>query len=65
MKNLVHPDIMGHPIDPSGGGQQGSAGECRSEGRDCDFLALDGWRQGGTAGTLGSTVGFGCHFFFY
>ena len=54
----MHPDILGQ-IDPAGRGQEGPAGEGRSKGCNCDFLALGGWRRGGTAGTSGSAVGFG------
>jgi hypothetical protein len=63
LKNLVHPDIVGHLVDPSGRRQQGAAGESRSEGGNRGFLALGRWRGGGTAGTSGSAVGFGGHFF--
>ena len=52
---------MGHLVDPPGRRQQGSAGEGRSEGCHGDFLALGGWRRGGTACTSGSAVRFGCH----
>jgi hypothetical protein len=61
LKDLVHPDIVGHLIHPAGRRQEGSAGECRSEGSNRDFLALGRWGRGGTAGTSGSAVGFGCH----
>jgi hypothetical protein len=63
----MNPDIVGHFVDPSGRRQEGSAGECRSEGCNRDFLALGRWRRGGTAGTSGSAVGICCHlnlFFF-
>ena len=53
---------MGHLVDPSGRRQEGSTGEGRSKGCHRDFLALGGWRRGGTACTSGSAVRFGCHF---
>ena len=62
VQDLMNPDILGQ-IDPAGRGQEGSAGESRSEGRNRDFLALGRWRRGGTAGTSGSAVGFGGHLF--
>jgi len=37
-------------------GQEGSAGESRSEGCNRDFLALEGWRRGRTACTTGSLL---------
>jgi hypothetical protein len=64
LKDLVHPDIVGHFVDPAGRRQEGAAGECRSEGSNRDFLALGRWGRGGTAGTTGSALRFcGCHFF--
>jgi len=48
VQDLVNPDIL-RQIDPSGRGQEGSAGEGRSEGRNRDFLTLGGWCRGGTA----------------
>jgi hypothetical protein len=62
VQDLMNPDIVGHFVDPAGRRQEGSAGECRSEGRNRDFLALGRWGRGGTAGTSGSAVGLGCHF---
>ena len=61
LKNLMNPDIVGHLIDPSGRRQEGAAWKGRSEGCHRDFLALGGWRRGGTAGTSGSAVRFGGH----
>ena len=63
VQDFVHPDIVGHLVDPSGRRQNGSAGEGRSEGCHRDLLALGGWRRGGTACTSGSAVCFGCHLF--
>ena len=63
VQDFVHPDIVGHLVDPAGRGQQGSAVEGRSKGCHRDFLALGGGRRGGTACTSGSAVRFGCHLF--
>jgi len=65
LKDLVHPDIVGHFVDPSRRRQERSTGKRRSEGCNRGLPALGGWRRGGTAGTSGSTVGvgFGRHLF--
>ena len=48
--------MVGHLVDPLGIRQKGSAGKGRLEGRNRDFLALGGWRRGGTSGS--AAVGF-------
>jgi len=64
VQDLMNPDIVGHIVDPSGRRQQGAAWKRRSKGCNSDFLALGGWRRGGTACTSGSAVGFGGHLSF-
>jgi hypothetical protein len=56
LKDLVHPDIVGHFVDPSGRRQEGSAWKGRSEGYNRNFLALGGWRKRWAACTSVSAV---------